>query len=135
MAITNFQANKVNDFLFGGTSFTPGGTYYIGLSTTPIQANGTGATEPSGGSYARVAVANNKTSFSTSSAGSLQNQISIEFPESTTSWGTITYVFMSDSPNSGQGNVLYYDALTTPRTVQSATVLLFAAGAIKIQLT
>lgn len=135
MAITNFQANKINDYLFGQTSFSPNGTYYIGLSTTSINPNGTGSTEPSGGAYQRVAVTNDKSSFSNSSSGVIQNLKQIEFPESTSSWGTITHVFISDSPTRGSGNILYYDALTTPRTVQTATVLLFAINSIKIQLS
>lgn len=134
MAITTYQANKLNDFLFGGTSFTPSGTYYLGLSTTAINANGGGATEPAGGGYARVAVTNNKTNFTTSSGGIVQNNTQFEFPESTTAWGTITHVFIADSGTIGGGNILYYDALTKPRTVQTATILLFAINSMKIQL-
>lgn len=133
MAITTYQANKVNDYLFGGTAFTPSTTYYLGLSTTAIGSAGTGVTEPSGGAYTRVAVTNNKTNFTVSSGGIIKNATQIEFPESTTAWGTITYVFIADSLTGG--NILYYDALTTPRTVQTATVLLFAVNAMNIQLS
>lgn len=132
MAITTYQANRLNNYLFGATSFTPNGTYYIGLSTTSINAAGTGVTEPTGGGYKRVAVTNNKTNFTDSTGGIVQNKVQFEFPESTTAWGTITHVFISDSLTAG--NVLYYDALTTPRTVQTATILLFAINSMKIQL-
>ena len=134
MAITTYQANRLNNYLFGATSFTPNGTYYIGLSTTAINVAGTGVTEPTGGGYKRVAVTNNKTNFTDSTGGIVQNKAQIEFPESTTAWGTITHVFISDSATTGSGNVLYYDALTTPRTVQTATILLFAINSMKIQL-
>lgn len=132
MAITTYQANRLNNYLFGATSFTPNGTYYIGLSTTAINASGTGVTEPTGGGYKRVAVTNNKTSFTDSTGGIVQNKVQFEFPESTTAWGTITHVFIADSLTGG--NILYYDALTTPRTVQTATILLFAINSMKIQL-
>lgn len=132
MAITTYQANRLNDYLFGATSFTPNGTYYIGLSTTAISAAGTGATEPTGGGYQRVAVTNNKTNFTDSTGGIVQNKVHFEFPESTTAWGTITHVFISDSLTGG--NILYYDALTTPRTIQTATILLFAIDSMRIQL-
>lgn len=132
MAITIYQANRLNNYLFGATSFTPNGTYYIGLSTTAINADGTGVIEPTGGGYQRVAVTNNKTNFTDSTGGIVQNKVQFEFPESTTAWGTITHVFISDGPTTG--NVLYYDALTTPRTVQTATILLFAIDSMKIQL-
>lgn len=132
MAITTYQANRLNNYLFGATSFTPNGTYYIGLSTTAINAAGTGVTEPTGGGYKRVAVINNKTNFTDSTGGIVQNKVQFEFPESTTAWGTITHVFISDGLTGG--NILYYDALTTPRTVQTATILLFAINSMKIQL-
>ena len=132
MAITTYQANRLNNYLFGATSFTPNGTYYIGLSTTAVNAAGTGVTEPTGGGYKRVAVTNNKTNFTGSTGGIVQNKVQFEFPESTTAWGTITHVFISDSLTGG--NILYYDALTTPRTVQTATILLFAINSMKIQL-
>lgn len=132
MAITTYQANRLNNYLFGATSFTPNGTYYIGLSTTAINAAGTGVTEPTGGGYKRVAVTNNKTNFTDSTGGIVQNKAQFEFPESTTAWGTITHVFIADSLTGG--NILYYDALTTPRTVQTATILLFAINSMKIQL-
>ena len=135
MAITTYQANKINDFIFGGTQFTPNSTYYLGLSTTAISSSGTGATEPSGGGYARVAITNNKTNFTVSSGGIIKNQTQFEFPESTTAWGTITYVFIADSPTTGGGNILYYDALTNPRTVQTASILLFAINSMTLQLS
>ena len=128
MAITTYQANRLNNYLFGATSFTPNGTYYIGLSTTAINAAGTGVTEPTGGGYKRVA----ETNFTDSTGGIVQNKVQFEFPESTTAWGTITHVFISDGLTGG--NILYYDALTTPRTVQTATILLFAINSMKIQL-
>lgn len=132
MAITTYQANRLNNYLFGATSFTPNGTYYIGVSTTAVNAAGTGVTEPTGGGYKRVAVTNNKKNFTDSTGGIVQNKVQFEFPESTTAWGTITHVFISDSLTGG--NILYYDALTTPRTVQTATILLFAINSMKIQL-
>ena len=33
------------------------------------------------------------------------------------------------------GNILYYDALTNPRTVQTASILLFAINSMQIQLS
>lgn len=132
MAITTYQANRLNDYLFGATPFTPNGTYYIGLSTTAINAAGTGVTEPTGGGYRRVAVTNDKTKFTDSTGGIVQNKVQFEFPESTTAWGTITHVFIADSLKGG--NILYYDALTTPRMVQTAAILYFTINSMKIQL-
>lgn len=133
MAIVVNQANKVLDNLFGGTSMPTTGTLYVGLSTTALNTNGTGYTEPSGAGYARVSVTNSKQNFNQASNGTVTNQQTITFPESQASWGTIQYVFIADA--SSGGNVLYYDALTTPRTVASLTTLLFQPGTLQISLS
>lgn len=133
MAITFYSANRVLDFNFGGTSYSQPATYYFGLSTTTINIDGTGATEPSGGAYARVALTNNKTNWGNASNASLTNSTAVQFIESTTSWGTITYVGMWDASSSG--NIWWFDALSPARTVASATTVLFAISAITVQMT
>lgn len=131
MSISYYQANKNLDRQFGGTSNTVSTTFYIGLSTTTISADGTGITEPSGGSYARVSVANNKTTWDTAASGILSNLINFQFTESTASWGTITDVFISDAASAG--NLLYYGVLSAPRTVADATTVLFAPGGFVVK--
>lgn len=132
MSITSFQSNKILDRNFGNTSFTVTSPMYVGLSTTPLALDGTGATEPSGGSYARVSIANNKTTWSTAADGVLSNDISIEFPESTASWGVITSVFIADASTSG--NAMFFEVLDSSRTVADDTTVLFAAGGFEIQM-
>lgn len=131
--ITFYSANRVLDFNFGGTSYSQPATYYFGLSTTTINIDGTGATEPSGGAYARVALTNNKTNWGNASNASLTNSTAVQFIESTASWGTITYVGMWDASSSG--NIWWFDALSPARTVASATTVLFAISAITVQMT
>lgn len=115
----------------GSVAFTPPTNYYFGLSTTTINIDGTGATEPSGGAYARVLLANDKTSWGTASNGALTNSVAVTFAESTASWGTITYVGMWDALTGG--NLWWYDVLSPSRTVASATTVLFAIGSITVQ--
>lgn len=133
MAITPYQSNRVLNNLFGATSFSPEGTLYIGLSTTALNQNGGGYTEPTGAGYARVTVQNNKTNWGQASNSAVTNATAITFPESTSSWGTITHVFISDAPTGG--NVLYWDALTQPRAVAPLTTLMFSANTLKVTLT
>lgn len=130
--ISNSQANKILDRYFGNVSDTVTTNLYIGLSTTAINADGTGATEPSGGNYARVLIANNKVSWGNASSAVLSNLIEVSFPESTTSWGTITHIFLADAIS---GQPIYFDALATPRQVQAQTTLIFAIGTIQIRMT
>ena len=137
MAITTAAANKVLDYLFGATAFSNLSTMYMGLSTTTIANDGTGATEPStsGTAYARVAIVNNKTNWATASAASLTNATAITFTESTASWGTITYVFLAASATVGTADIWYFEALSVPKTVQTATTVQFAIGAVTVSMT
>ena len=133
MSITYYSGNRILDKGFGSTNYTPPTTMYFGLSTTPIAIDGTGATEPSGGSYARVALVNDKTNWGTASNASLTNLASVTFPESTASWGTITHVFIADA--STAGNIWWYEALSPSRQVKISTTVQFAIGAITAQMT
>jgi hypothetical protein len=135
MSVTYTSSNNVLNYLFGGTAFSNPGTYYIGLSTTTIGADGTGATEPSAGAYARVAITNNKTTFGVAANGSLTNSITISFAESTASWGTITYVFLAAGATAGVSDIWYFEALTTPKAVASATTVSFSPAAVTISMT
>lgn len=132
MASTYSLSNSLLDEWFGKITPTIPTNYYIGLSTTTVQNDGTGATEPTDTAYARVALPNNKVSFSTSSLGSLSNAIQFTFPQSLISWGTITYFFLSDSLTGG--SIKAFGALTYTRNVEVATVLVLEIGAMVISI-
>ena len=133
MAITYYSSNRLLDKNFGGTAYSEPATYYFGLSTTTIQIDGTGATEPSGGSYARIPLTNNKTNWGVASNASLTNSTAVTFAESTASWGTITYVGMWDALTSG--NLWWFDVLTPARAVASTTTVLFSIGSITVSMS
>jgi hypothetical protein len=132
MSSTYYINNKILDYNLGSTSYSVPGTIYMGLSTTSIDIAGTGATEPSTGSYARVAITNDTSAWNNSSSGVKTNKLAVTFPESTAAWGTITHVFFADASTSG--NVLYYEALTTSKVVQINTTVYFAIGAITVNM-
>jgi len=135
MPVIITHARAILQNLFGRVSFTPVATMYIGLSTTNPGTSGTGITEPSGGSYARVAVTNNTTNWVLDSGGAalIDNGAQIDFPESSASWGTITHIFIADALTSG--NILYYGTLSTSRAIATATTIYFPIGALDITLT
>ena len=134
--ISYTASNPILNLLFGATALsTNPGTFYMGLSTTTILADGSGATEPTGGAYARVALANNKTTFSVASTGTLTNLITISFAESTLSWGTITYVFLASAGTTGVNDIWYFEALPTPKAVASQTTVSFSPSALTVSLT
>ena len=131
--ITYYSGNRILDRNFGGTAYSPAATYHVGLSTTTFQIDGTGGTEPSGGAYARVAFTNDKTNWGTAASASLLNTAAVTFVESTASWGTVTYVGLWDAAT--VGNLWFFDVLTPSRSVASATTVLFAIGAITVNMT
>lgn len=122
MAAIDTRKQLIADSQFGGnaTSWAPG-TWYLGLSTTTPNADGSNFTEPFGGSYARVAISNNSTNFpaATSSNGvtSKTNGAKFTFPNPTGLWGAITWYGLFTSSSGGTPE--YFAALDTPVTVQN----------------
>lgn len=134
--ITYTEANDIEKQRFSiGTPPTSPASFYILLSTTEILEDGTGATEPSGGGYARVQVPSNNTYWSSPSSGSISNLVSIDFPKATLDWGTISYVALADSATVGGGNIRYFQNLTNSKIIQQDDVVVFAIGAITITLS
>ena len=101
--------------------------YYIGLSTSAPTISGSGVTEPSiDAGYARVRL----TSLSEPNDGVVTNSQAINFNESTASWGTITHFVIFDSATAG--NLLMYGALSTPRSVETATIMTIKEGYLSL---
>lgn len=132
-SFTDFLELEVLDHVFGAAAYTAPATLYVGLSTTTITDAGGNITEPSGGSYARVAVTNNATNFPAASAGSKSNGTAITFTTATGSWGTVIDFFIGDA--SSAGNILGYGTLTSSRTISSGDSASFAISALTITLT
>lgn len=133
MATITTQARSILSHLFGRVTYTANATLHVGLSTANPTADGSGIVEPSGGSYTRVAVSNNTTNFVLGTGATMENGAQIQFPESTASWGTITHIVIFDAATSG--NALYYGALTTSRTVPTATTIYFPISALTFTLS
>lgn len=103
--------------------------YYIGLSTSAPNINGTNVSEPStDAGYARVQL----TTLSEPSTGVVTNTQAINFNESTASWGTITHFVIYDSDVVGGGNLLMYGLLSTPRSVEAATIMTIKEGYLSL---
>lgn len=98
---------------------------YVGLSTSAPTIAGGNVNEPStDAAYARVQLS----SLSEPTDGVVTNESDINFAESTASWGTITHFVVYDSATVGEGNLLMYGALSTPRSVETATIMTIKAG-------
>ena len=105
--------------------------YYIGLSTTAPTVDGTGVNEPStDAGYARIQL----TSLSEPADGVVTNTLAINFDESTASWGNITHFVIFDSSAADSGNLLMYGELSTPRSVEAATIMTIKEGYLKLSV-
>lgn len=127
---TNYFLDCVSGNVFGSKK-TPAipTKYYIGLSTAEPQLNGSGANEPSTDfNYARLEL----TDLSEPTDGVVSNNRAINFNESTGSWGTITHFVIYDSDQVGEGNLLMFGALSTPRSVETATIMTIKEGYLKL---
>ena len=103
--------------------------YYIGLSSSTPAIDGSGVNEPStDAGYQRLLL----TSLSEPVDGLVSNEQDINFDESTANWGTITHYVIYDSPTADDGNLLMFGELSTPRGVETATIMTIKSGYLKL---
>lgn len=132
-AASNYLENAVLDHVLGGTAYSQPATLYLGLFTNDsgsAAANleaGTLTDEISGGSYARETV-----TFAAASGGSAATNATVTFTTATANWGTITHVAVLDA--STAGNVLFYGAVTTSKTIESGDTFQVSSGNLTISL-
>ena len=140
-ALSDYLENKIIDHILRATAFTAPATTHVGLLTAAPNDTG-GGTEVSGGSYARVGVTSgtaawnntqgNTTGASTGTDGTTENAAAINFPTPTAGWGTVTHFGVYDAASGG--NLLFYGALTTSKTINNGDTVSFAAGALSLQI-
>lgn len=123
--------NTILDEILGNATYMPN-PIYIGLMTAEPNDDGTGVTEPSGGAYARVSVANNLTEWPAASGGTKSNANAIDFTTATAAWGVITHYGIFDA--SSGGNLLAFGALDSSRDVQTSDTFSFLATAFIVAL-
>ncbi len=141
-SLSNYLENQIIDWLLRGQAYTPPATVYIGLSTTATADDSFG-TEPSGNNYGRVAVsaslanwagtqAAGSTTASTGTGGQTSNNVAVNFPTPSGSWGTATHWFISDAASGG--NLLFHSPLTASKTIGSGDTVSFANGALTVTI-
>jgi hypothetical protein len=132
-AASNYLENKVLDHVLTTTPYTAPGTRYLALFTnvsTNAAANleaGTLTDEVSGGSYARQTV-----TFAGASSGTSSTNATVTFPTATANFGTITHVAVMDALTTG--NVLFWGAVTTPKTIETGDTFQVSSGNLTVSL-
>ena len=134
-AASNYLENKVLDHVLTATAYSQPSGRHLALFTntsTNAAANleaGTLTDEVSGGSYARQSVA-----FAAASNGTSATNATVTFPAATANWGTITHVAVMESGTAGAGNVLFWGAVTTSKTIESGDTFSVSSGNLTISL-
>jgi len=125
---TDFYENKVLEHLFETAYAAPDPTYIALFLEAAKPSDAGGGTEASGGSYARVSVAQG-TGWTTS-GNATENANDITFPEATASWGELGAFAIFDAATAG--NMLYWGDLTTAKTINSGDTAKIPAGDLDI---
>lgn len=112
------------------TKTTPAlpGEYYIGVSTTAPNMDGTGVTEPEDVAYSRVKIE----SLTEPVSGTVKNAADIAFNDATQDWGTCTHFVVYDAET--DGNLLMAGKLDRNRIVQADSQLRFLANGLTLTL-
>ena len=131
-AASDYLEDAVLDHVLGNTTYTPASGRYLGLFTSDggLESNSSGSwTEisSSGTAYARETI-----SFGAASSGSASNSATVTFSAATANWGTITHVAVLDALTGG--NVLFYGAVTTSKTIETGDTFQVSSANLTISL-
>lgn len=133
---TDIAEQKILDHFFTDPAWVPPATWYVGVSSTPILDDGTGATEPSGGAYARIATTAADWSAAASTAPAAKtNTANLSFPMATADWlagVSLTYFGIWDAAT--VGNVYCAGPLTIARPILNGDTATFSAGLLVVRL-
>jgi len=132
-------AKQLLDHIFTDGAYTPPSTLYIGLSSTTPAEDGSNITEPSGGSYARVATTAADWAAATDADPSVKTTTATKtFPTATADWvsaANLTHFVLYDHiTGTAASNKLAWGALTVPKAVLNGDTASFAAGALSLTL-
>ena len=132
MPMTSYLRKALGDESIGKSDFVMPAAVYLGLFTLSPGDAGSLVNEVTGGSYIRQEITSKLGAFILATGISV-NTAAIDFPNPTGDWGTITYAAICDAVSGG--NVLYYEALPSPRTVLTGgRHVQFAIGALQIRI-
>ena len=124
--MSNYLEDALINATLRNTAYTSPATVYLALYTSDPTDADTG-TECSGGSYARQSV-----TFGAPSNGVSTNSATVEFPQATTSWGTITHIGIRDASTSG--NLLYHTPLDSSKVIDTGDIFRITSGSLSVTL-
>jgi hypothetical protein len=124
-AFSDHLAHALLDHLLGTAAYSPP-TIHVALSSTAIDDDGSGATEPGDG-YARVTHGDWIVA-----GGAAGNDGAVAFPAATDDWPTLSHLALFDA--SSGGNLLVHAPLTRSVAVLQGDAVQFADAALTVAL-
>ena len=108
--LSTYTAQNLLNYVVGKTAVPTLPTAYVALFTVAGADDGTGFTEVTGGSYARVATSGATWNAASAAVPSVvSNALAVAFPTATANWGTVVAWGLYDA--STAGNLLAWDYL------------------------
>lgn len=142
-AASNYLEAKLLDHTlrYGTAPYTGVSTLYLALfnntsgnAATNLEAGTlTDEVTTSASAYSRKAV----TFAAASAAGGTTSSASsatVTFDTATASWGSITHIAIMDGATAGAGNVLFYGAVTTAKTIDTGDTFQVSSGNLTVAL-
>jgi len=137
-AASDFLEKAVLDHVLTATSYTPPTTRYLALfnntsgnAAANLEAGTlTDEISTSGTAYGRKTV-----TFGAAVIGATTTSATdatVTFDAATDNWGTVTHVAVMDAATGG--NVLFYGAVTTPKTIETGDTFQVSSGNLTISL-
>jgi len=132
-SFSDYLEEKLLAHAFGGPNYTrPTNVYFAAFTVAPDDTGG--GTECTGGSYARVELPNDGTTWSSPLVGfptSISAVVGVVWPTATANWGSVVAVGIFDAPTGG--NLLAWST-TTAKTVNTGDTLRINSGFLSISL-
>lgn len=126
---TSYWLNHVMNTMYNSAE----SSFYVGLSSTPIDAGGRGATEPTDAAYTRMPVGG----FSDAVDGVVVNRSPIKFTPASQTWfdasSPCSYYILYDGASS-DAHILGSAALETPVLIDSGMSFYIPPRALRITL-
>lgn len=130
-AASDFLENELLDHVLDNAAYTSPTTVYLALFTadTGLETNSPSAEcqTPGANGYSRVAL-----SFAAAAGGSSATDTAATVGPATANWGTISHIAVMDATTGG--NVLFYGAVTTSKTIETGDTFQISSGNLTVTL-
>lgn len=131
-SLTDFAELELLDHVFNA-AYSPPTTVYLALATADPTDAAAGASMnevANSGSYARTAI-----TFGAAASRRVTQNATVNFPQATGSWGTVTHWAIVDTNTYGSGNVLAHGTFATSKSIVSGNTPSIASGQVYVEFS